>query len=191
MTGAEIEEGKELAVVEENLSCAYPAGYRLGRQRYLRTQMTVTTFKAIKGRRPPVRLLSAGRVFRPCPKGEDARHLRVFHQCDGICVAPGADLATLKATVELVLRAVLGPADTRWRERDFGFAERGLEADVKLRGRWLEVSGCGTLKADTLRKADFQLGRVRGFAWGLGLERLAMVKFGIDDIRKLWKPPLV
>jgi phenylalanyl-tRNA synthetase alpha chain len=177
--------------VEENLGAAYPAGYRLGEEQFLRTQMTVTTFQAIKGRKPPVRLLAAGRVFRPCPKGEDPTHLRVFHQCDGICVEAGADLAALKATVERVLHGVLGPATMRWREHDFGFVESGLGADLKLRGRWVEVSGCGTLRPETLRKAGFDPSAVGGFAWGLGLERLAMLRFGIADIRSLWRPPYI
>jgi phenylalanyl-tRNA synthetase alpha chain len=191
VTGPEIEDGNVLEDVQEDMDRAYQAAYRLGEARYLRTQMTVTTFKALKGRTPPVRLLAAGRVFRPCPKGEDATHLRAFHQADGLCVAPDADEAALKATLARVLEAVLGPAELRWRDYDFGFVARGLEVDVKVGGEWVEVSGSGLLRPETLREAGCDPGAIQGFAWGLGLERLAMLKHGLDDIRALWQPPYV
>ena len=187
ITGEEIEDRQALEAVQEDMARAY----KVDEVRYLRTQMTVTTLKAIQGRQPPVRLLAAGRVFRPRQEGEDAAHLKVFHQIDGICIEPGAGLAALKATVERLLHALLGPADMRWREYELGFVDHGLEADIRPGDEWLEVSGSGTLKAETLREAGFDPSEVQGFAFGMGLERLAMVKFGIDDLRTLWRPPYV
>ena len=187
ISGEEIEDRQALEAVQEDMARAY----KVDAVRYLRTQMTVTTLKAIQGRQPPVRLLAAGRVFRPRQEGEDAAHLKVFHQIDGICIEPGAGLAALKATVERLLHALLGPADVRWREYEFGFVDHGLEADIRPGDEWLEVSGSGTLKAETLREAGFDPSEVQGFAFGMGLERLAMVKFGIDDLRTLWRPPYV
>ena len=189
VTGEEIEDRRALEAVREDLSRAYKLAGRVDGERYLRTQMSVTTLKAIQGRTPPVRLLAAGRVFRPDP--EDATHLKVFHQVDGICVEPGAGPDALKATVARLLGAVLAAAEVRWRAADFGFVDHGLEADIRIDGEWLEASGSGILRADTLREAGFDPGAVGGFAFGLGLERLAMVKFGIDDVRTLWRPPHV
>jgi len=86
---------------------------------------------------------------------------------------------------------VLGPAELRRREHDYGFVERGWEVAIKPGDERLDVSGSGTLRAATLRKAGFDPDQVGGYAWGLGLERLAMLKFGIHDIRTLWRPSYV
>jgi RNA polymerase sigma factor (sigma-70 family) len=185
VAGDEIEGRAALQAVEKNLDRAYRAGH----ERFLRTQMTITTLKAIRGRTPPVRLLAAGRVFRPDP--EDATHVKVFHQVDGIRIERGADLAALKATLRRAFDAVLPAGELRWTEHDFGFVEQGFEVAIQLGGEWLDVSGCGILKAQTLRDAGFEPAAVGGFAWGLGLERLAMARFCIDDVRTLWQPPYV
>ena len=183
--GEEIEDKKLFEVVQENMERAY----HVGEQRALRTQMTITTFKAIQGRKPPVRLIAPGRVFRPEP--EDETHLKVFHQVDGICIERGASLVTLKATCEQVLEAVFGPVELRWHEYDFGFVDWGLEAQIKPGKGWLDIVGCGMLKPETLRQAGYDPDTVNSFAFGFGLERIAMLKLGIDDIRKLWRSPYV
>jgi RNA polymerase sigma factor (sigma-70 family) len=189
--GPEIEDGKVLEDVQEDMDRAYSQAYRLGERQYLRTQMTVTTLKALRGRAAPVRLLAAGRVFRPCPDGEDATHLRAFHQVDGICVAEGADTAELKATLQRLLEAALGPCELQWRDHDFGFVASGLEVDVRQGGDWLEIAGSGLLTPGTLREAGYDPDAVGGYAFGMGLERLAMLRHDLDDVRALWRPPYV
>ena len=183
--GEEVEETMAFRAVRENMERAY----HVSDKRALRTQMSITTLKAMRGRTPPVRLLAPGRVFRPDP--EDGMHLKVFHQADGLCVEPGADIERLKTTLNKLLTAVFDHVEIRWRGCDFGFVDQGLEVDLNLRGEWLEVSGSGILKPETLREAGYNPQAVGGFAFGLGLERLAMLKFGIKDIRELWQPPYV
>ena len=163
--------------------------YHLDHDRALRSHTTTTTMMAMRGRTPPVRLLVAGRCFRP--DKEDARHAKVFNQADGLCIEPGADAAMLKRTVETLIEALFGAVDTRRREHDFPYVDGGLEVDVNLDGNWHEVAGSGMLKAETLSEAGYDPDAVTGFAFGLGLERLAMLKFGIDDIHALWQPPFV
>jgi RNA polymerase sigma factor (sigma-70 family) len=185
IAGDEVEDADALAALQEDMDKVY----HVGAGKVLRTQTTVTTFKAIRGRRPPVRLLTAGRVFRT--DAEDSRHLKVFHQLDGICVEAGADLDALKSTCLRVLTAVVGDVDVRWHEASFRIVEQELEAQILIAGRWQDILGCGVLKRETLRETGYDPGKVGGFSFGFGLERLAQVKFGIDDIRKLWQPPYV
>ncbi len=169
----------------------------------LRTSTTPATFRAIFGRKPPVRLLTAGRVFRVLASGsvggagmgsgEDATHMRLFHQADAVCVDTGADVAALRATMERVIRSILeNPGlEIRWHDVKYPLFENGADLDVQLTRKWVSMAGCGTLSAKTLRDAGFDPSKVSCFAFGLGLERIAMVKYSIDDIRKLWQPPYV
>ena len=137
-----------------------------------------------------MRLLAAGRTFRP--DAEDATHLKVFHQADGLCVEKGADLEGLKSALQRVVDAVLGDREVRWEEENFPVVERpGISLVVKFPAGWMDVSGAGILRADVLREVDINPDEVSGFGFGFGLERMAMPKFGLDDIRKLWKPPYV
>ena len=172
----------------------FPAGepdnaYPVDNEQMLRTETTVTVLQAMAGRTPPVRLLTAGRVFRP--DQEDASHANVFHQLDVLCIGPEVTEDTMKATLRNALEAVLGPVEVRWEPHEFPRFQRCFEACVKRRGRWVEIAGCGMLTAQTLAEGGFKPESVGGFAFGASLERLAMLKHGIDDIRKLWRPPYV
>lgn len=188
----EVVEGEEVEDkrVLHTLGDSEDRAYHVSDDKVLRTQMTVTTIKAMPGRTPPVRLLAGGRTFRP--DAEDATHLKVFHQADGLCVARGADLEGLKSALQRVMDAVLGDREVRWEEERFSFVERpGISLLVKFPAGWMDVSGAGIFRSEVLREAGFNPGEVSGFGFGFGLERIAMLKFGIDDIRKLWKPPYV
>lgn len=188
----EVIEGEE--IVDKDLFAAGQpdmdvsgTAYHMDRQQILRPHMAHTTFQALQGRTPPVRLLAAGRCFRP--EAEDERHAKVFHQVDGLCIASGADTAMLKATCTALLEAVFGPVELRWRPCDFGFVNEGMEFDLKRADGWRTLGGCGLLKDAMLRQAGYADDSIGGFAFGLGLERLAMIKFGIEDIRQLWRVP--
>lgn len=183
--GDEVVDKELFQAVQEDMDRAY----HVDDDRALRTQMSITTLREIQGRTAPVRLLAPGRVFRPAP--EDAAHQKVFHQADGVCIEPGADREQLKATLERVLNGVFGAVELRWRDHGFGFVEDGLEVDARWRDQWLEVCGSGVLSEDALRDAGYDPDAVGGYAFGLGLERLAMLKLGIEDIRELWQPPYV
>ena len=163
--------------------------YHVSDRKILRPDTTHTIFQAIRGRTPPVRLLAAGRVFRA--DQEDERHSKVFHQVDGLCIDQGANIQTLKTTCERAITAVFGDVEVRWRDYDYKFVDASMEIDIKLNDKWFEVGGCGLLKPEMLLQAGYDAEVVSGFAFGLGLERLAMIKLGIDDIRRLWRSPYV
>ena len=186
--GEEVVEANIYDAVQREMDVSYDA-YHVDKRKILRTHTTHTTFQAIRGRTSPVRLLAAGRVFRP--DREDATHAKVFHQVDGICIDQNADFAALQSTCERVLEAAFKAVECRWRHRNFGFVDQGAEFDIKLGDQWVGIGGCGLLKSAMLREAGYDPDAVGGFAFGLGLERLAMFELGLDDIRALWKPPYV
>ena len=190
LSSYEIIGGEEIVnrSVEEDMGVTEMA-YHVSDNEILRTHTTHTTFQAIKGRKPPVRLLAAGRVFRP--DREDRNHSKVFHQVDGICIDQTADIQALKSTVRQTLIAVFGEVEIRWRNHDFKFVDAGMEFDIRRNEKWFGIGGCGLLKEDMLRQAGFNVNRVSGFAFGLGIERITMIKLGIDDIHQLWKSPYV
>ncbi|MHC4648025.1 MAG: sigma-70 family RNA polymerase sigma factor, partial [Planctomycetota bacterium] len=166
----------------------YPCGaYHVTGDRVLRTQTTSTIWQAMKGGEIPVRLLTAGRVFRP--EREDAMHLKVFHQVDGLCIREKAKLPAPGDILDSLLQTILGVVELKLEDADYGFVDSGFDLKVRWAGKWIELAGGGLLKDQTLSEAGYKAEAVGGFAFGLGLERLAMLKFGIDDIRKLWQPP--
>jgi RNA polymerase sigma factor (sigma-70 family) len=161
--------------------------YRPSDRKALRFQMTTVTMAALGGRRPPVRILAAGRVFRP--DSEDPLRAKVFHQMDGVCIEPGAGEETFKATCERALQAAVPGSVVRWVEHNTDLVSPGFEAVISKDGQEANVLGGGMFLAKTLAGKGFDPERVAGFAWGLGLDRLAMLRFGISDIRMLWQPP--
>jgi RNA polymerase sigma factor (sigma-70 family) len=161
----------------------------------LRTNTTITTLSAMAGRKPPVRLLTAGRVFRGSDprRQEDALHLRVFHTADALCIDKDADRAGMQGVLTGLFQMLLGVRAEQigWQEGSYPSFEDGLEVSVEVGGKWVEVGGSGMLPAAILRQAGFDPQELSGFAFGLGLERIAMLRLGLDDIRKLWQPPYV
>jgi RNA polymerase sigma factor (sigma-70 family) len=177
--------------IDDHLAEEYKRdGYRTGDGEVLRVHTTHTAFEAIRGRMPPVRILTAGRVFRQV-EDEDERHMRVFHQVDGVYVGQGSGAGELRAVCARVVAAVLGPLPLRWHDSEFSYVNNGMEFAVQIGGEWVDVGGCGLLKPGMLAEAGFESDQVGGYAFGLGLERLAMAKSGIGDIRELWRAPYV
>lgn len=135
------------------------------------------------------RMITASKVFRN--EATDATHEAQFYQLDGFAVAPKGEvtLAHLKGTFEYFYRAYLGEdAKVRFRPSFFPFVEPGVEIDVWYEakgkeGRWLEVAGAGMLHPEVLKNAGLDPEKVGGFAFGGGIERLLMVKYGIPDVR--------
>ena len=165
--------------------------YHVDEQRVLRTSTTVATITAMTGRTPPVRLLTAGRAFRAGKEREDANHSRVFHMLGLLCVESGLDVESMKNQLQRSIEAVLGSLEARWDKANFKYFERCLEITVNYRDKWTELGGCGMIPPHRLKEAGYDPEVVSGFAFGIGLERLAMLKYDIDDIRKLWQPPYV
>lgn len=162
----------------------------------LRTHTSSVQIRTMEQSNPPVRIIAPGSAYR---RDEiDATHLSVFNQLEGLYVDREVSLPDLKGTLEYFLHELFGPqTEVRFRPHFFPFTEPSFEIDVKLtiKGqapRWIEVAGCGMVdpavfeSIDSNRKDDaFAAEKVTGFAFGMGLDRLAMIRWGIKDIRLL------
>jgi phenylalanyl-tRNA synthetase alpha chain len=130
-----------------------------------------------------------GRVYRP--DEPDATHSPMFHQIEGLAVAEGIDMRHLKSTLSLFTRAFLG-AETkiRFRPSFFPFTEPSIEVDMTFgekNDRWVELGGAGMVDPNVLEAVGYDPERYTGFAFGLGIERLAMRRFGVPDIRMFFQ----
>lgn len=136
---------------------------------------------------PPVRVIAPGRVFRN--EQRDATHEHTFHQVEGLMVDVGLSVADLKGLLSVVLGELFGgTVEVRLRPHHFPFVEPGFELDMRLAASgpdapWLEALGCGVVHPEVLRAGGFDPDRVAGLAFGMGLDRLTMLRHGIDDIR--------
>ncbi|MCC6574253.1 MAG: phenylalanine--tRNA ligase subunit alpha [Planctomycetes bacterium] len=154
----------------------------------LRSQTSTIQIRAMESVKPPVRVIAPGRVYRP--DTVDATHHFMFHQVEGLAVDKDLTFGDLKACLELFVKEFFG-ADTRMRFRPhyFPFTEVSAEIDIDcamfkhLRKPWLEVLGCGMVHPNVLRAVGYDPDEVTGFAFGMGVERIAMLKHGIGDIR--------
>lgn len=143
--------------------------------------------QAKKGVLPPYRIIVPGKVFRN--EATDATHEAQFYQIEGLAVGKEVSLAHLKGTLEQFFREYLGPESrVRFRPSYFPFVEPGVEVDVWYEapgkeGKWLEVMGAGMVHPFVLRSAGVDPEEYQGFAFGTGVERLIMVKYGVPDVR--------
>lgn len=156
----------------------------------MRTQTTALQGRVMGGeeRRPPFRAATIGRCFRY--ENMDATHSHTFHQVDGFSVAEGISLADLKGVLAEFVRGMFGPdAVVRFRPDFFPFVEPGVEVAVRWgetadgAPRWLELGGAGLIHPNILRRAGYDTERYTGFAFGLGIDRMPMIRHGIDDLR--------
>lgn len=151
----------------------------------LRTHTTVVDVHVMVGRKPPMRVLTAGRCYRRDP--QDATHMPIFHQVDGFMVGEHITMADLKGVLASFARQMFGPeAVTRFVPSYFPFTEPSAELAVSFGGRWLELGGCGMFHPRVLEMAGIDPERYTAFAFGLGVDRPAMVRYGIPDIRLFW-----
>ena len=140
-----------------------------------------------KGILPPYRIIVPGKVFRN--EATDMTHEAQFYQCEGLAVGEDISLAHLKGTLEQFFREYFGEGSRiRFRPSYFPFVEPGVEVDVwyelpDREGRWLEVMGAGMVHPKVLTNAGVDTQKYRGFAFGVGIERLIMVKHGVPDVR--------
>ncbi len=185
----EVEDKAIYPSIQQSYFAGYGVGYHLDAESMLRTQTSGATLRAIKGRRPPVRLLCAGRVYRPVE--EDEHHMKVFHQLDAICVAKSASMAELQATLDRLLSAVLGSIEISYRKEDLGFVDHGMQVYCPFGDEWHGVAACGMLKPAMLQEAGHDPGQVQGYAFGFGLERLAQLKLGLKSVHELWRRPFL
>ncbi len=160
----------------------------------LRTQTSTVQARVMEKQSPPVRIICPGSAFRR--DAIDATHLSAFNQIEGLYVDREVSVGDLKGTLEYFLKALFGD-DTavRFRPHFFPFTEPSFEIDVLLRAagqdpRWIEIAGCGMVNPAVFENIDCKSGKnfyqgCTGFAFGIGLERLAMIRWGIRDIRLL------
>lgn len=155
----------------------------------LRTQTTAVDARIMRERRPPMRVLTAGRCYRR--DVVDATHMPVFHQVDGFMVGERITFADLKGVLGQFAREMFGPQTrTRFQPSYFPFTEPSAEVAVEFGGGWLELAGCGMFHPRVLEMAGIDPERYTAFAFGGFGDRPAMVRYGIPDIRLFWENDL-
>lgn len=164
-------------------------------ERYLlRTQTSNVQIRKMMENPPPLRIASLGRCFRR--DTVDATHSANFHQLEGLYVDKHVSLKDLKNTLDYFLKKLFGDIETRLRPSFFPFTEPSYELDVRLKnvgklsGRWLEILGCGLVDPKVFEAVGYDEKVYSGFAWGMGIERLAMIRYNIDDIRHFYQNDL-
>ena len=150
----------------------------------LRTHTSPVQIRFLERNPPPVRIIAPGRVYRR--DAVDATHSPVFNQVEVLCLDQGINFADLRGTVLTFLNTFFGDLPVRFRASYFPFTEPSAEVDVKWKGKWLEVMGCGMVDPMVLDKLGIDSEKWTGFAAGLGVERFCMVRHQIDDIRRFY-----
>jgi len=150
----------------------------------LRTHTSPVQIRFLENNPPPVRIIAPGRVYRR--DAVDATHSPVFNQVEVLCIDEEMNFSHLRGTVLTFLKTFFGDLPVRFRASYFPFTEPSAEVDVKWKGKWLEVMGCGMVDPMVLDKLGIDSEKWTGFAAGLGVERFCMVRHQIDDIRKFY-----
>ncbi len=206
--GFSLEEGPEVETVFMNFD-ALNAGpnhpsrdmtdtFYITDRTLLRTQTSPVQARTLLKKKPPLKIISPGRVYR-CDT-PDATHSPVFHQVEGLAVGEGITMADLKGTLSEFARQMFGPETrTKFRPHHFPFTEPSAEVDVscfKCGGKgcrvckgsgWIEILGCGMVHPNVLEVGGIDTEKYTGFAFGIGVERIAMLKYEIDDIRLFYE----
>ena len=161
--------------------------------RLLRTHTSPVQIRAATGRTPPIRLISIGKVYR---SDSDQTHSPMFHQIEGLLVGEDVSFADLKGTLAEFVRAFFErDFEMRFRPSYFPFVEPGAEVDIRWdredgTSSWLEVLGCGMVHPNVLRACRIDPERYTGFAFGMGGERFAMLRYGVNDLRQFFENDL-
>lgn len=149
----------------------------------LRTQTSTVQVRIMQKQKPPLRIIAPGRVYRP--DTVDASHSFMFHQIEGLMVDDRTSFSDLKGVLHLVLRELFGSdIKIRFRPHFFPFTEPSVEVDLRWGNRgWLEILGAGMVNPKVFEAAGYDPSVCQGFAFGMGVERIAMLRHGIQDIR--------
>lgn len=164
----------------------------------LRTQTSSVQIHVMENQKPPIRIICPGKVYRA--DNVDATHSPIFHQVEGLVVDKGVTMGDLKGTLEVYAKSMFGPeTKIRLRPHHFPFTEPSAEVDVSCwscggtgcrmcKGEgWIEVLGCGMVHPDVLRRCGIDPEIYSGFAFGIGVERTAMARFGVSDMRQFFE----
>jgi len=155
----------------------------------LRTHTSPVQIRGMLQGSPPLAFISGGKVYR---KDDDATHLPMFHQIEGIYVDRNVNFANLKNLIYKIIHELFGEdVELRFRPSYFPFTEPSAEVDILSReGKWLEILGCGIVNPIVLENCNIDSSKFSGLAFGLGIERMAMLKHGVTDIREFYKANL-
>jgi phenylalanyl-tRNA synthetase alpha chain len=174
--------------------------FYLSEDTLLRTHTSPVQIRTMQAQRPPVRIVCPGKVYR---RDADITHSPMFHQVEGLAVDRDISMGDLKGTLELFAREMFGPRSRiRFRPSFFPFTEPSAEVDVVCflcggegcrvckQSGWLEILGSGMVHPQVLKNVGYDPEEVTGWAFGMGIERIAMLKYGVDDIRLFFENDL-
>ncbi|MFY8207121.1 MAG: phenylalanine--tRNA ligase subunit alpha [Arenimonas sp.] len=162
----------------------FPSGH------LLRTHTSGVQVRFMKDNKPPLRMIAMGKVYR---SDSDQTHTPMFHQMEGLLIDETSSFADLKGTLAAFVRAFFEQDfEMRFRPSYFPFTEPSAEVDIAWKQpdgstRWLEVLGCGMVHPNVLRSCGIDPERYTGFAFGLGIERFAMLRYGVNDLRSFFE----
>ena len=154
----------------------------------LRTHTSSVQIRSMLSSCPPLRIMTPGKVYR---SDSDPTHSPMFHQIEGLCIDKNINFCHLKSLLSTFIIELFGrDMDIRFRPSYFPFTEPSAELDIKFNGKWLEVLGCGMVHPNVLSNVKIDSKKYSGFAFGLGIERLAMLQYGITDLRMFYESDL-
>ena len=198
--GFEVVDGPEIETEEFNFDMlnikkTHPARqmhdtfYLENKSNLLRTHTSPVQIRVMIEKNPPLAFISGGKVFR---KDDDATHLPMFHQVEGILINKNVSFAQLKDLIYKIIYSLFGgDIELRFRPSYFPFTEPSAEVDILSKeGKWLEILGCGLVNPIVLENCNIDSNKYSGLAFGLGIERIAMLKHGVKDIREFYKSNL-
>jgi len=198
--GFEIIHGPELETEKYNFDMlnikeSHPARqmhdtfYVNNKKNVLRTHTSPVQIRGMLQNKPPFAFISGGKVYR---KDDDATHLPMFHQVEGIYVDKDVTFSQLKDLIYKIIHSLFGEEiELRFRPSYFPFTEPSAEVDIlSEEGKWLEILGCGIVNPVVLENCNIDSTKFSGLAFGLGVERIAMLKHGVTDIREFYRSNL-
>ena len=192
-TGPEIESDfynfTALNIPENHPARAMHDTFYIDPQHVLRTHTSPVQVRYMEANQPPLKIISPGRVYR---FDSDATHSPMFHQVEGLWVDEEISFANLKGVVQDFLQRFFERDDlqVRFRPSFFPFTEPSAEMDMSWNGGWLEIGGCGMVHPNVLKHVNIDSEKYLGFAFGLGVERLAMLRYGVNDLRLFYESDL-
>ena len=198
--GFEIINGPEIESEEYNFDMlnikkSHPARqmhdtfYVENKSQVLRTHTSPVQIRGMLQNKPPIAFISGGKVFR---KDDDSTHLPMFHLIEGMLINDEVNFSQLKDLIYKIIFSLFGEkTEIRFRPSYFPFTEPSAEVDILSKnGKWLEILGCGVINPIVLENCNIDPSKFSGLAFGLGVERIAMLKHGVNDIRDFYKSNL-
>ena len=197
--GFEVEDGPEietdfynftaLNIPENHPARAMHDTFYIDDQHVLRTHTSPVQVHYMQNHQPPLRIIAPGRVYRV---DSDATHSPMFHQVEGLWVDEDVSFANLKGVIQDFLQRFFerGDLQVRFRPSFFPFTEPSAEMDMSWNGGWLEIGGCGMVHPNVLKHVNIDSEKYLGFAFGFGIDRLAQLRYGVNDLRLFFENDL-